>query len=170
LHPDRAQCRARHRHHVFHPGPGRADPGLDLSHLLPFLCRLRQCRDDRGRHPAGAGIRAVVKAWLGQRLDHHAVAGGQRFGRDIGAYLAPMIGWRGLFLVGLTPALLVLMIRYWVPESPRYLMRMGRYEEARKSLAWALQCDPDEIELPAALPEVEKTSWRELFKYPRSMT
>jgi putative MFS transporter len=32
-----------------------------------------------------------------------------------------------------------------------------------------LQCDPREIELPTTPPEVEKTSWRELFKYPRSM-
>jgi len=94
---------------------------------------------------------------------------GNVLGAISGAYLAPVIGWRGLFLVGLTPALLVLMIRYWVPESPRYLMRMGRYEEARKSLAWALQCDPSEIELPKTLPEEEKTRWRELFRYPRSM-
>jgi MFS transporter, putative metabolite:H+ symporter len=57
-----------------------------------------------------------------------------------------------------------------VPESPRWLMRMGRMEEARKSLAWALQVDPKEIELPTSLPEPEKTSWRELFNYPRSMT
>ncbi len=95
---------------------------------------------------------------------------GNILGALSGAFLAPLIGWRGLFLVGLVPALLVLMIRYWVPESPRFLLRMGRHEEARKSLAWALQCDPNEIELPATLPEVEKTSWRELFKYPRSMT
>src|SRR6266446_1917490 len=95
---------------------------------------------------------------------------GNILGALSGAFLAPIIGWRGLFLVGLTPALLVLMIRYWVPESPRFLLRMGRHEEARKSLAWALQCDPNELELPATVPEVEKTSWRELFKYPRSMT
>jgi len=95
---------------------------------------------------------------------------GNILGAVSGAFLAPIIGWRGLFLVGLTPALLVLMIRYWVPESPRWLMRMGRHEEARKSLAWALQCDPREIDLPTIPPEVEKTSWRELFKYPRSMT
>jgi MFS transporter, putative metabolite:H+ symporter len=94
---------------------------------------------------------------------------GNVLGAISGAFLAPIIGWRGLFLVGLTPALLVLMIRYWVPESPRYLMRMGRYEEARKSLAWALQCDPKEIELPTTIPEEEKTRWRELFRYPRSM-
>jgi putative MFS transporter len=83
--------------------------------------------------------------------------------------LAPTIGWRGLFLVGLAPALLVLMIRYRVPQSPRWLMRMGRIEAARKSLAWALQVDPKDIELPTSLPEPEKTSWRELFNYPRSM-
>jgi putative MFS transporter len=94
---------------------------------------------------------------------------GNVLGAISGAYLAPVIGWRGLFLVGLTPALLVLMIRYWVPESPRFLMRMGRYEEARNSLAWALQCDPKEIELPTTIPDEEKTRWRELFRYPRSM-
>ncbi len=94
---------------------------------------------------------------------------GNILGALSGWLLAPIIGWRGLFLVGLTPALLVLMIRYWVPESPRFLMRMGRFEEARKSLAWALQCDPSEIELPTTMAHEEKTRWRELFNYPRSM-
>ncbi len=96
---------------------------------------------------------------------------GNVLGAVCGAYLAPKIGWRGLFLIGLTPALLVLMIRFWIPESPRFLMRMGRLDEARKALAWALQCDPREIELPAVAQEiaVEKTSWSELFRYPRSM-
>jgi MFS transporter, putative metabolite:H+ symporter len=96
---------------------------------------------------------------------------GNVLGAISGAFLAPHIGWRGLFLVGLCPALLVLMIRYWIPESPRFLMRMGRLEEARKALAWALKCDPQEIELPTGASEmaVERTSWRELFHYPRSM-
>src|SRR5271165_6190440 len=94
---------------------------------------------------------------------------GNLLGAVSGAFLAPVIGWRGLFLVGLLPAALVLMIRYWVPESPRWLMRMGRLEEARNSLAWALQMDPNEIELPTSLLEAEKTSWRELFHYPRSV-
>jgi len=58
------------------------------------------------------------------------------------------------------------MIRYWVPESPRWLIRMGRHEEARKSLAWALMVDPKEIALPAIVPEAETMAWRELFKYP----
>jgi putative MFS transporter len=95
---------------------------------------------------------------------------GNVLGAISGAYLAPKIGWRGLFLVGLTPALLVLMIRYWIPESPRFLMRIGKFAEARKALAWALKCDPNEIELPSlTAAEVERTSWIELFRYPRSM-
>jgi MFS transporter, putative metabolite:H+ symporter len=61
------------------------------------------------------------------------------------------------------------MIRYWILESPRFLMRMGRMEEARKSLAWALQCDRREIGLPSVIAQEEKTRWRELFRYPRSM-
>ena len=59
------------------------------------------------------------------------------------------------------------MIRYWVPESPRWLIRMGRQEEARRSLAWALMIDPKEITLSPALPALEQTRWLELFKYPR---
>jgi putative MFS transporter len=114
-------------------------------------------------------VPAYKRGWV-SGLTTTLLPAGNILGAISGAFLAPIIGWRGLFLVGLVPALLVLMIRYWVPESPRFLIRMGRHEEARKSLAWALQCDPNELELPTTLPEVEKTSWRELFKYPRSMT
>ena len=94
---------------------------------------------------------------------------GNLLGAVSGAFLAPIIGWRGLFAVGLLPAFLVLIIRYWVPESPRWLMHMGRHEEARRSLAWALQVDPRDIALPAGPSEVQKPSWRELFNYPRSV-
>src|SRR2546430_14157285 len=44
---------------------------------------------------------------------------------------------------------------------------MGRHEEARKSLAWALMIDPNEIALPATLPAPDRTRCLELFKYPR---
>ncbi len=72
-------------------------------------------------------------------------------------------------MIGLVPIVLVLMVRYWVPESPRWLIRMGRHDDARKSLAWALMVDPSEISLPTVLPEAETARWRELFKYPRSV-
>ena len=71
--------------------------------------------------------------------------------------------------MGLLPAGLTLLIRAWVPESPHWLIGKGRLDEARKSLAWALQVDPAYIQLPTTVAAIEKTAWRELFKYPRSM-
>ena len=60
------------------------------------------------------------------------------------------------------------MMHYWVGIRS-WLIRMGRHEEARRSLAWALKVDPSQIELPTAIQEAEKTRWRELFRYPRSI-
>src|SRR5579872_939385 len=87
----------------------------------------------------------------------------------LGYYAEPYIGWRGMVITGLLPALLCLYIRAFVPESPLFLLRKGRIEEARKSLAWALMVDPATISLPTSVPEAEKTRWIELFKYPRSI-
>ena len=83
----------------------------------------------------------------------------------VGWQLLPIVGWRGLFLVGLVPLVLVFMIRYWVPESPRWLIGKGRIEEARRSLAWALMINPNEIQLPTAFPEVENVQCRTFRMY-----
>jgi putative MFS transporter len=57
-----------------------------------------------------------------------------------------------------------------MPESPYWLARVGRGEEARESVAWALQMDPGKIPLPSAGTETqERVRWRELFHYPRSL-
>jgi MFS transporter, putative metabolite:H+ symporter len=91
-------------------------------------------------------------------------------GSILGAFLAPLIGWRGLFACGLVPALLTLMIRAWVPESPRWLVRMGRPEEARRSLAWALQVPSATLPLPRTDDAATAhTAWTDLFRYPRSL-
>ncbi len=87
----------------------------------------------------------------------------------LGYFVAPHIGWRGMVATGLAPALLCLYIRVFVPESPHWLLRKGRPEEARKSLAWALDTDPATIPLPTELPPTEKTRWIELFRYPRNI-
>jgi MFS transporter, putative metabolite:H+ symporter len=87
----------------------------------------------------------------------------------LSASCGAIIGWRGLFAVGLAPAAFAFVIRLWVPESPRWLLGQGRFEEARRSLAWALKVDPAAIHLPASLPERSPVSWLALFKYPRSI-
>jgi putative MFS transporter len=94
-------------------------------------------------------------------------------GVGLGAVLGAFLGadqWRLLFAIGVLPALVVLLVRLWVPESPHWLARQGRLEEARKSLAWALQVDHNSLPLPR--PDeytVVKTNWFDLFKYPRSL-
>lgn len=94
---------------------------------------------------------------------------GTGLGAVFGAYLAPTLGWRGLFAAGLLPAFLTLLVRAWVPESPRWLLRVGRVDEARQSLAWALHMNPADIVLPAVLPEPQRARISELFQHPRSL-
>ena len=113
-------------------------------------------------------VPAYKRGWI-TGLTTTLLPAGTLLGALAGAYLEPTIGWRGLFAVGLLPAGLTLMIRAWVPESPHWLIGKRRHDEARQSLAWALQVDPATIQLPATLPAVEKTRWLELFNYPRSM-
>jgi MFS transporter, putative metabolite:H+ symporter len=91
-------------------------------------------------------------------------------GAFLGATATPYIGWRGLFAVGLVPGLLTLLIRAWVPESPRWLIRMGRFEQARASLAWALEIDPGQIPLTSQDVEPRQISrLRDILHYPRSL-
>src|ERR1700742_1648438 len=95
-------------------------------------------------------------------------------GTGLGAVLGASLGsggWRLLFAIGVVPAVLVLVVRLWVPESPRWLCRQGRYGEARQSLAWALQMEPSALPLPTAADAgpIIKSNWLDLFKYPRSL-
>ena len=113
-------------------------------------------------------VPAYKRGWI-TGLTTTLLPAGTLLGALAGTYLEPSVGWRGLFAVGLLPAGLTLLIRAWVPESPHWLIGKGRLDEARKSLAWALQVDPAYIQLPTTVAPIEKTAWRELFKYPRSM-
>ncbi|MGY4317558.1 MFS transporter [Bradyrhizobium sp. JR3.5] len=48
------------------------------------------------------------------------------------ALLAPDHGWRIAYFTGAVLGLVVLLMRMWIPESPRWLMIHGRPEEAHK--------------------------------------
>ncbi|SKA11816.1 MFS transporter, putative metabolite:H+ symporter [Enhydrobacter aerosaccus] len=94
-------------------------------------------------------------------------------GVGLGSVLGAFMGadqWRLLFAIGVLPALIVLLVRLWVPESPRWLARQGRLDEARQSLAWALEVDPASLPAPTAFEtRIVKSNWTDLFKYPRSL-
>jgi putative MFS transporter len=63
-------------------------------------------------------------------------------------FLLPVIGWRDIFLVLAVPAVFVLAIRFFIPESPRWLEQAGRHEaadtvlrriEERVRTSWAIR-------------------------------
>ena len=55
---------------------------------------------------------------------------GLAFAAGLGRLLVPVFGWQSLFYVGLLPAVLTLPMRFFLPESPRWLIRRGRTGEA----------------------------------------
>lgn len=48
------------------------------------------------------------------------------------AVIGPDLGWRLAYLIGATIGLVVLLMRMWIPESPRWLMIHGRPDQAHK--------------------------------------
>lgn len=48
--------------------------------------------------------------------------------------LIPRFGWRAVFAVGVVPALLLLFVRRYMPESVRYLISRGKVNEAERTV------------------------------------
>jgi len=49
--------------------------------------------------------------------------------------LAPDLGWRLAFFIGAALGLIILVLRQWIPESPRWLISHGRADEAAAIVA-----------------------------------
>jgi putative MFS transporter len=67
------------------------------------------------------GILAIVLGYAFAALSAH--------------FLLPLAGWKSLFYVQALPALLVVLVRFKFPESPRYLLAAGKEEKARRIAA-----------------------------------
>ena len=86
----------------------------------------------------------------------------------LGILVIPTLGWQAMFLIGSMPAVLVIIMRRHLPESPRWLANHGRLAQADQVVGMmedlARQTGK---ELPPIVvrPVVErKSDWRELFQ------
>ncbi len=73
---------------------------------------------------------------------------------------AGSVDWRVIFGLGAIPALVGLVFRTRMPESPRWLLRQGRYKEAGKALS-SLGMDVSEDELRRSASNQKKEAARE---------
>ncbi|HEY6992642.1 MAG TPA: MFS transporter [Xanthobacteraceae bacterium] len=53
----------------------------------------------------------------------------------VGLWVVPRLGWQYMFVIGALPALLTLVLRRLLPESPRWLAVHGRNAEAQAAMA-----------------------------------
>lgn len=84
-------------------------------------------------------------------------------------YLAEPLGWRGLLIIGCLPAILLAWIKF-IPESPRYLVSKGRFQDAREAYAWAMNIPVTKV---GHLPEdisISKKSYLNIIRhYPKQL-
>ncbi|EED65806.1 MFS transporter [Comamonas testosteroni] len=64
--------------------------------------------------------------------------------------------WRVIFFVTGLPALIGVVLRFYIPESPMYLNRNGRSEEARKVLQRVAKVNGNTVDIPALQPEKQE--------------
>lgn len=83
--------------------------------------------------------------------------------------LVPVYGWKAMFIVGLVPAAVLIPLRFFMKESPRWLAAKGRWADADRivrgleesAVARGHTLEPPK---PMARAEAKSTDWRELFQ------
>jgi putative MFS transporter len=96
---------------------------------------------------------------------------GLMFAGMVGFFLVPIYGWKAMFIVGLVPSILTIPLRWFMPESPRWLAAKGRLAEA-EAVVKLLEDDVTRRGAILREPVVRRldaratsgSDWRELFK------
>jgi len=96
---------------------------------------------------------------------------GLMFAGMAGYFLVPIYGWQAMFIVGLIPSVLTIPLRWFMPESPRWLASKGRVAEAN-AVVKLLEDSATKrgvvlrnpVVRPVDLKATARSEWRELFK------
>jgi putative MFS transporter len=105
------------------------------------------------------------RGWLSVLIGGLGTSGGYLAASGAAHWLEPLYSWRILWLLNMPTGLLVILLSRFIPESPRFLLQMGRVEDAKKTLA---RFNITLIPRPSTAiePEVVKHSARQLFRQP----
>ena len=110
----------------------------------------------------GIGMTLVSETWPGAKRARATagVAMGWQAGAVLAAVVLPDYGWRGLFLVGVLPALLAAWARHGIKEPPMWVKRkeMKKALQARKDAGEKLTAEEEE-----QLTEAKKFPLAHLF-------
>ncbi len=74
----------------------------------------------------------------------------------LSSQLLALIGWRGLAAIGFFPVLIGILLIFILPESPRWLLSRGRFDDARKAAALQMGVSADKLPLPARRREAPR--------------
>jgi putative MFS transporter len=96
---------------------------------------------------------------------------GLMFAGMAGYFLVPLYGWKMMFVVGLIPSVLTIPLRWFMPESPRWLASKGRIVEANavvkiledSATARGIALPPPVVR-PTDPQANTQSDWRELFR------
>jgi putative MFS transporter len=96
---------------------------------------------------------------------------GLMFAGMAGFFLVPVYGWKAMFIVGLIPAVLTIPLRWFMPESPRWLASKGRLAEA-DAVVKLLEDSAtrrgvvlrEPVVRPVDSSATTRSDWRDLFK------
>lgn len=101
----------------------------------------------------------IFAALLSDAVVAHAAGGAS----DTLWFGAP--AWRWMFLIGAVPAIVYGILSLMIPESPRYLVRVGKDDEARRVLgAVVRESNPDGkiADIRSSLHQEDRTSFRDI--------
>jgi MFS family permease len=80
-------------------------------------------------------VPARHRGWFLVLLGGMGLLGGYFAASFCASVLEPHFGWRIMWFLGLPTGLLLIALNQFIPESPRFLLKQGRAEEARRILA-----------------------------------
>jgi putative MFS transporter len=109
------------------------------------------------------------RGWISVLIGGLGSVGGYLAASGAAAELEPIFSWRILWLLNVPTGLLVILLRQFIPESPRFLLHEGRVAEARKTLAEFNITLVPVAENPRPAPVNHATEFRQIFRKPYAL-